>query len=106
MKRSEKGTDLLWMDFRKDIQTETDTVPWWPTASWELSEEIEEKASRKQLTCDPYLSHRQLRFGVCICRHVIIARTHTPSLTQACKYIGTPVRTHTQPLFALRCKDF
>ena len=43
MKRSEKGTDLLWTDFWKDRQTETDTVPRWPTASWELSEEIERK---------------------------------------------------------------
>ncbi len=43
MKRSEKETDLLWTDLRKDTQTEMDTVPLWPAASWELSEEIERK---------------------------------------------------------------
>lgn len=44
------GTDLLWTDFRKERQTETDTVPWWPSASWELSEEIERKPPK---SCRP-----------------------------------------------------
>lgn len=49
-KKRRVGTDLLWTDFRKERQTETDTVPWWPSASWELSEEIERKPPK---SCRP-----------------------------------------------------
>lgn len=55
-KHSEKESDLLGTDFRRDGETETDTVARWPTASWELSKEIERKPPESCRPVTPHLS--------------------------------------------------